>query len=154
MRLPSLAAILDSEKAKPLASSHPGKISSVPQELLKNAKKWLLPNIARFHACATGLLGQFSMKCKVVGIFWEKLVNIHFYIIWICWIQKSCLPSWILTFRSRVTKTKMATKIEVFLLQNSATYIGIMSNITTVMCTNIHKLTSCHNMYDIKYQGK
>ena len=39
MRLPSLAAILDSEKAKPLASSHPGKISSVPQELLKNAKK-------------------------------------------------------------------------------------------------------------------
>ena len=58
MRLPSLAAILDSEKAKPLASSHPGKISSVPQELLKNAKKWLLPNIARFHACATGLIGM------------------------------------------------------------------------------------------------
>ena len=26
-------------------------------------------------------LGQFSMKCKVVGIFGEKLVNIHFYII-------------------------------------------------------------------------
>ena len=59
-------------------------------------------------------LGQFSMKCKVVGIFGEKLVNIHFYIIWICWIQKSCLPSWILTFRSRVTKNKMATKIKVF----------------------------------------
>ena len=26
-------------------------------------------------------LGQFLMKCKVVGIFGEKLVNIHFYII-------------------------------------------------------------------------
>ena len=26
-------------------------------------------------------LGQFSMKCEVVGIFGEKLVNIHFYII-------------------------------------------------------------------------
>ena len=62
-------------------------------------------------------LGQVSMKCKVVGIFGEKLVNIHFYIIWICWIQKSCLPSWILIFRSRVTKNKMATKIEVFFLK-------------------------------------
>ena len=59
-------------------------------------------------------LGKFSMKCKVVGIFGEKLANIHFDISWICWIQKSCLPSWILTFRSRVTKNKMATKIEVF----------------------------------------
>ena len=26
-------------------------------------------------------LGKFSMKCKVVSIFGEKLVNIHFYII-------------------------------------------------------------------------
>ena len=47
----------------------------------------------------------------------------------------------------------MATKIEVF-FQNSAAYIGIMSYINTVMCTNLHKLTSCHRMYDIKYQGK
>ena len=49
------AAILDSENAKPLASSHPGKISSIPLELIQNAKKRLLPNIARFHACASGL---------------------------------------------------------------------------------------------------
>ena len=47
----------------------------------------------------------------------------------------------------------MATKIEVF-FQNSATYIGILSNITTVMYTNLYKLTSCHRIYDIKYQGK
>ena len=38
-------------------------------------------------------------------------------------------------------KTKMATKIEGFFL-NSATYIGIMSNINTVMFTNFHKLIS------------
>ena len=42
------AAILDSEKAKPMASSHPGQISSTYQELMKNAKKWLLPEIAHF----------------------------------------------------------------------------------------------------------
>ena len=33
------AAILDSEKAKPIASSHPGKILSTYQVLSKNAKK-------------------------------------------------------------------------------------------------------------------
>ena len=49
------AAILDSENAKQLASSHPGKISSIPLELIQNAKKRLLPNIARFHACVSGL---------------------------------------------------------------------------------------------------
>ena len=98
-------------------------------------------------------LGQLSIKCKVVGIFGEKLANIHIYVIWICWIQKSCLPSWILTFRSRVTKNKMATKND-FFSQNSATYIRILSNITTVMYTNLYKLTSCHRMYGIKYQGK
>ena len=43
-----LAAILDSEKAKPMASSHPGQISSTQQELMKNAKKYLLPEIAHF----------------------------------------------------------------------------------------------------------
>ncbi len=68
----------------------------------------------KISAALYSRLGQFSMTCKVVGIFGEKLVNIHFYIIWICWIQKSCSPSWILTFRSRVTKNKMATKIEFF----------------------------------------
>ena len=48
----------------------------------------------------------------------------------------------------------MATKIEGF-FSKTATYIGILSYITTAMCTNLHKLTSCHrNMYDIKYQGK
>ena len=36
---PTLAAILDSEKAKPIASSQPGKIVSTYQELSKNAKK-------------------------------------------------------------------------------------------------------------------
>ncbi len=31
--------------------------------------------------------------------------------------------------------------------------IGILSNITTVMCTNLHKLTSCHrNKYYVWYQ--
>ena len=35
----------------------------------------LLPFDSRYR------LGQFSMKCKVVGIFGEKSVNIHFYII-------------------------------------------------------------------------
>ena len=38
-------------------------------------------------------------------------------------------------------KNKMATNIEVFL--NSATYIGIVSNINTLMFTNFHKLISC-----------
>ena len=57
------AAILDSENAKPLASSHPGKIPSIPLELIKNAKKRLLPNIARFHACASELW-LFMLNCK------------------------------------------------------------------------------------------
>ena len=47
----------------------------------------------------------------------------------------------------------MATKIELC-FQNSATYIGLMNYINTLMYTNLHKLTSCHRMYDIKYQGK
>ena len=43
-----LAAILDSENAKPMATSHSGQISSTYQEQIKNAKKWLLPEIAHF----------------------------------------------------------------------------------------------------------
>ena len=34
----------------------------------------------KLHVTSTRL-GQVSMKCKVLGIFGEKLVNIHFYII-------------------------------------------------------------------------
>ena len=36
------------KKAKPMASSHPGQISSTHQELMKNVNKWLLPEIAHF----------------------------------------------------------------------------------------------------------
>ena len=38
-------------------------------------------SVAASGMCARNRLGQVSMKCKVVGIFGEKLVNIHFYII-------------------------------------------------------------------------
>ena len=50
-----LAAILDYKNAKLVTSSHPVRISSMYQVLLKNAKKWFLPNIARFLSLATGL---------------------------------------------------------------------------------------------------
>ena len=36
---------------------------------------------SRPTCCTDNRLGQVSMKCKVAGIFGEKLVNIHFYII-------------------------------------------------------------------------
>ena len=35
-------------------------------------------NIISVRGCMLYRLGQFSMKCKVVGIFVEKFVNIHF----------------------------------------------------------------------------
>ena len=60
------AAILDSENAKPLASSHPGKMSSIPLELIQKAKKRLLPNIARFHACASGLFLPYLIVSIII----------------------------------------------------------------------------------------
>ena len=60
------AAILDYENTKPLASSHPGSISSIPLELIQNAKNRLLPNIARFHACATELSRQVTIETHII----------------------------------------------------------------------------------------
>ena len=56
---PILAAILDSEKAKPIASSHPGKILSTYHEQSKNAKNdcyQRLHTSAQIWASASGLI--------------------------------------------------------------------------------------------------
>ena len=66
--------------------------------------------------------------------------------------RKSCLPSSILTFRSRVTKKQNGHQNVSFFSQNAATNIGIMSYINIVLYTHVHKLTSCHCKYDIKYE--